>query len=356
MKKSFALVILTSLMATSCFVDDLKKQTKSMHDLSECMKNINSISMYKAMRSGNSSETRNREWEELNGGEDVMPKGMGDKLKHAAIYFKAYEHQLFSAESCAESEADRDDLYLNATQEISKVMSDLYTSIYEEFDQEGNFKGNVLSLTKVKNGQMKGNKNNLMSFYALATAMHSEHHFQASIRRRKGEKAISKTAYDIIKTALTKDYKNLSTEKFEDEILAGNNKEMLIALTKARLNFISVLAIKYMTDKDKMSLGQKIKTLVDRILNKIGIDVIEMEVPSVIEEANTSTAIKSEDYLVAAIKVKKFLNSIGQDSILDEEVKEIFSQINIKTEKLSLKNKKDRSLNNINNHIKTLLN
>lgn len=354
MKKSLSVILLSSMLTSSCFITEMKENTENMHDLSQCMRNINSISMYKAMRSGASSETRNREWEELNGN-DEMSKGMGDKLKHAAIYFKAYEHQLFSAESCAEKEADRNDMYLNATQEFNKVMSDLYTSVQDEFDENGNYKGNVLALTKVKRGGVRGKKNDLMSFFAAATAMHSEHHFQGTVRRRKGEKHTSKTMYQIIKTALEKDYNGKSTLVFEDELLAGYNKEMLVALVKARLNFISVLAIKYMTDKEQMTFGQKLKTLTDRFLNLVGIDVIDMEVPAVIEKANTSTTIKTVDYLEAALKVKSFLRTIGEEATLDEEVKEILSAIKIDTSKMSTQSKKAKSLAQIDNKLKALL-
>lgn len=333
MKKVFGLLMATSMLMTGCMLEDMGDRTEKMHKLSQklesyssCMKRMNAGVMYKQMRSGNGAAARKDNFEAVIG--ESGASGIGKKITRASVYFKGFEHQLFSGLVCAESKDDYRDLELNTAKEFSQLMSD-YSFLNKQFDPNtGEIKGNILKYTKVKNGDIKGKTNDMMSFFAFAVAMHQEHHFQKVLKRNGTKKKLrARTFYDILKEALRADASN-KTNEIEMQLVAGPTRDTMINLLRARYNYLAVIAVGKLIKKEDMNLKQKLNFITDRFLNLFGVDKIDIEIPLThMEDGRFSTLRYAKDALDGAIKVRNFMNKMGITYRLDDEISEILNDV-----------------------------
>jgi hypothetical protein len=167
--------------------------------------------------------------------------------------------------------------------------------------------------------------NDEMAFYALAATMHMNHHFQEELAENRPQiKLLS--FYDIVKEALRKDSLGMTLNEYEEILVSGINKEIMIELIKARVDMIAALALKNLTDKREMNLGQKIKAAIFKITaGKLG----TIHIPEVLSTANESTKNQIIKYLESSLKARRFLMSINLEKKLEKTLISAFSHIQL---------------------------
>jgi hypothetical protein len=179
---------------------------------------------------------------------------------------------------------------------------------------------------KIHLDKMSPTKNNKMdmSFYALSVAIHMNHSFHDLVAKSEGKEALS--MYDLVKNALIKDKNGKRLREHEEILLNGINKEILIELIKARVDMLSALALKNLTDKRDMTLGQKAKALLFKVSGGRWGDI---DLPEVYDKSNEATKIYTEKYLDGAVKAKQFLVDIGVEKQLEKTVKSALKGIDL---------------------------
>ncbi len=177
---------------------------------------------------------------------------------------------------------------LEAADEFTRRISDLYE---------------LLDLSKMS-PLNKSNKME-MSFYALAATIHKNNHFQDQVTVGQDTPTIS--FYDLIKNALRKDTNGEELLKYEEVLVQGINREIMIELIKARVDVFAALAIKNLTDKRVLTIAP----------------VEEDKLP----EANKVTQATTASYLGASLGAKKFLLEIKVEKKLDPTLAGIFTKI-----------------------------
>jgi hypothetical protein len=300
------------LFVVSCSkVQEIDKRTQSMErstsDVStttESMKETTTI-MYQQIRSKEAEDTRDEKFQILMSEE----AGMGTRITAAGVYFKSMEFQLWNNNETYDNKEVIEDYYLDAANELTRRLTDLYEKI------------NVKKMSPTKDNKME------MSFYALAAAMHMNHTFQDELAKSKNSEVVS--MYDLIKKALIKERDHRILLSHEEVLMSGINKEIMINLIKARIDIYSALALKNLTDKRDMTLGQKAKGLIFKITGgRLG----SIDLPEVFDKSNDATKIHIEKYLDGALKAKTFLKDIGIEKKLEKTLFSAFKEINL-TEK-----------------------
>ena len=370
-KHSLTFLCLATFFVSCGAITEMGKRTEKMYDLSNeiknnsvCMRQGNTEAMYPQMRSSSASETRDRNFEALLG--DDGAQGFAYKLTLAGKYFKAMEHMLYTDIKCLENESDRQELYKQAADEFTRHTTDLYKKIRGRVRRQNGkvrYKNGILALTKTTNGEKSGMVNNLMNYYALAAALHSEHRYQKILEQQGKSLAISSNYKEMIEQALEKEYRNIPRLKYERVLIAGKKRELMVNLLKARVNAITMLALDTMTDADDMSVKQTLRAAADRALNMIGIDRIDLQLDTIMANTNEDAYWEAEQRLEEAAKNKQFLESINERVELDEEVKEIFQGISLQLDRimqeksdLGLSAQKVSDLELIQRHLSVLLN
>jgi hypothetical protein len=275
----------------------MKSSTELMSTTTDLMKETTTV-MYQ--------DTRDKKYTMLKSKDEDF----GSKIAAAAVYFKSFEYQLWSDQVQFDDNKTREDLILDGVNEFTTRVSDLYSKI----------KPNKMS--PVNSGKKH---NDEMAFYALAATMHMNHHFQEElVEKRPQIKLLS--FYDIVKEALRKDSLGMTLNEHEEILVSGMNKEIMIELIKARVDMIAALALKNLTDKREMNLGQKIKAAIFKITaGKLG----AIDIPEVFTTANESTKNQIIKYLESSIKARRFLASISLEKNLEKTLLSAFSHIQI---------------------------
>lgn len=307
--KKMSLGFIALLFVVSCSkVQEIDKRTQSMErstsDVStttESMKETTTI-MYQQIRSKEAEDTRDEKFQILMREE----AGMGTRITAAGVYFKSMEFQLWNNNETYDSKEVLKDYYLDAANELTRRMTDLYDKIDTK-----------------KMGPTKDNKME-MSFYALSATMHMNHTFQDELAKSKKIEVVS--MYDLIKKALIKERDHRVLLPHEEVLMSGINKEIMINLIKARIDIYSALALKNLTDKRDMTLGQKAKGLIFKITGgRLG----SIDLPEVFDKSNEATKIYIEKYLDGALKAKAFLKDIGIEKKLEKTLFSAFKVINL---------------------------
>lgn len=231
-------------------------------------------------------------------------KDIGDKITSAAVYFKSYEYQLATLKETSRLSHKMDSFRLDAVNEFTRRMSDLYKKIKPE----------KMSPTKDRNLDN--------AFYAFAAALHMNHHFQENMAEDHNFNTIS--FLDIVKEALRKERDGEYLKESEDVLLTGINREMVIELLKARVDILAGIAFSYMTDKREMGIKAKGKGLLFKLSGgKLG----SIKVPMTLDDANDSTRRMTIKTLDAAIKTKRFLSDIGVEKELEKYLRSGYSNL-----------------------------
>lgn len=309
-------VVLTCLLLTSACskVKELDKRTENMEKSTERVSAVTddlketTTIMYQQIRSKEAEDTRDEKFEIL------MRKDadMGTRITSAGVYFKSMEFQLWNDNDSFDNIDARDVLYIDAANEFTRRMCDLYEKI------------NLRKMSPTKSNEME------MSFYALAASVHMNHSFQDDVARNKNFQATS--MYDLIKKALLKDIKGKPLKEHEEILVNGINREIMIELIKARVDILSALAVKNLTDKRDMTLGQKAKALLFKVT---GGALGSIDLPEVYDLSNDTTKNYTEKYLDGALKSKQFLQEIGVEKKLEKTLKSALKNIDFNEKKMS---------------------
>ncbi|WP_419171998.1 hypothetical protein [Halobacteriovorax sp.] len=246
---------------------------------------------------------------------------MGQKLTNAAKFFMAFEFNLYTGIRPYDNPAIRDMLFFDAVEEFYKNMASVYeTDVKGEFNvKKAMEKG---KMTPIHTGKWSLKKNNYeQAFYAVAAAMHKVHHRQTYNANKNGFAEAS--IYTLMKDALVKDAHGATLSKYEEYMVAGNNKEISIALLKARIDIILALAIKDSMDKDEASFWPGLLHVITG--GKLG----KLELPSTFETSNEATMKEANKKIEEALKCYDFLLSIGVEHKIDEKVKNIFDNVEL---------------------------
>jgi hypothetical protein len=271
--KYSAVLIASLALSVSCSkvqkveknMDNMMQKTEQMSTTTGDMKETTTI-MYQQIRSKEAEDTRNKKFIILKSEEE----NIGEKIAAAAVYFKSFEFQLWSAQKGFDNNEIREKLILDAVNEFTKRIADIYEKI------------NVKKMSPTNDGKKH---NSEQAFYALAATIHMNHSYQEELVDQNAEvKAIS--FYDIIKGALDKEYSREPMTEYEEVLVSGLNKEIMIELLKARVDMIAALGLKNLTDKRNMTLGQKIKAAIFKVSGgKLG----SIDLPETFSKSNQPT-------------------------------------------------------------------
>lgn len=302
------LVVFLALISLSLSCSKIKEAEKTMNTMKEQttqMKDNTSV-MYQQVRSKEAEDTRNKKFDIITSKEE----GFGTKLAAAAVYFKSFEFQLWTGAKGFDDNHMREVLLLDAANEFTRRISDVYGKI------------NTKKMSPTNDGKKHSSD---MAFYAIAATMHFNHHFQDELIDSKASlKAIS--FYDIMKSALKKDYNSESLTEYEEILVSNINREIMIELIKARVDMFSALALKNLTDKRDMTFKQKLKAVLFKVSGgKWG----SIELPEVFTKSNEPTKKQTVKYLEAATRARNVLSEIGVEKTLEITIKSAFSSIKL---------------------------
>lgn len=351
MKSSSLLFLILALSTGACSkvkkLDDSLDRLKSMSEDTENMNlktgelsenTQDTGTMYRQLRAKEARSTRIQEIENL------MKKNtlIESKITSAGVYFKAMEFQLATAEEVLHDKETMRALKDDAANDFIRVAGDLYGQI---------------KLKNVDPTKDLEKNNQEAAFIALATSMHLNHHHQEALAEKNRIKTVS--MYDIIKNALRKDKleqdarangnrnPDIAYTTYEQILITGVRKEILVELIKARVDMLSAIALKFMTDKRDMQLSEFLKALTFKVsFGHAG----AIQLPLTIAEANNATKLTVYEALDGALKAKRFLNTeMKVEKKLVKTLKSAF-------EHLAIQAQGDRALEKINQQIEELLN
>jgi hypothetical protein len=313
--KTSSVVLACLLLTTACSkVNELDKRTESMERSTEKVSSVTddlketTTVMYQQIRSKEAEDTRDEKFQILMSKEAEM----GTRITAAGVFFKSLEFQLWNDNDTFDNREALNALYLDAANEFTRRMCDLYDKI------------NVEKMSPTKNDKLE------QSFYALAAAVHMNHTFQDEVAKSKNFETVS--MYDVIKKALLKDKNHKPLREYEEILVNGINREIMIELIKARVDILSALALKNLTDKRDMTLGQKAKAL---LFKATGGSFGSIDLPEVYDLSNDTTKNYVEKYLDGAVKAKEFLNTLGVEKKLEKTIKSALKNIDFNEKKLS---------------------
>jgi hypothetical protein len=220
----------------------------------------------------------------------------GDKISASSSLFKSFEFQLWTAEG-KDADYYRDLLLLDATEELMLHLSELYQLI------------NTKKMSPTKEGKKHSAE---QSFYALAATM---------------DVAKNKTSfYSVAKKALKKDANNQTLTAHEKLLVAGQNREIIIELIKARVDMLSGLALKNLTDKRDTTLRQDLKI---GLFKLTGGALGSMDLPETFTKSNEATKDLTIEQLQGAQEARDFLVEIGTEKKLERTLLSAFSKIDL---------------------------
>lgn len=338
MKKS-SIVLACLLLSGACSkVTELDRRTESMEKATEKvsavtdeMKNTATV-MYLQIRSKESEDTRSEKFENL-----VDTKsGRGARIADAGIYFKAFEFQLWNDNDTYDNLEVREMFFEDAANEFTYRLLDIYEQI------------NTKKMSPISDDKME------MSFYALAATVHKNHSYQTKNAGVKHTPIVS--MYDLIKGALLKEKQKKTRAVHEDILINDINKEMMIELIKARVDMLTALGIKNLTEQRNMTFGQKVKGFLFKITGgKLG----SIDLPEDYKDINDATKEYAGIYLDGAVEARNFLKQIGIKKQLEKTMESALKGIDFNEKKLTAEEKaklgKDEDKENIRNLINQLL-
>jgi hypothetical protein len=331
MKKLFCVMMLPAIFA-SCskfekLENNLDKTTKKtasmsgttaqMQKTTETMKEMTGL-MFKEVRQKESKDTRIKELEIIRRKDTQM----GEKLTSAAAYFKALEFQLWTGLEFDTLEY-REQMMAEGMNELFRKLTDVYENLQKKRCPLV-CKKRIEAMSPLK---IQKRKIDERTFYAFATTMHMNNIHQSGLFKKENfSHATLTSTYDIITTALIKELNGNHLNEAEEVIVRGQNKEISVALLKARINFITALAIKDMTVKKSMTDLNKLNALLFQITSgALGNIILDSE----FEESNTTTQHDINSKLAAALKTKSILRSLGIEFYLNNSLFSILDNLKV---------------------------
>ena len=314
-------VILLAVLALSVACSRVEKAEKNMTDLKKQTEQVSTTTDKMAADTAEMNETMEDQYLQLRSGDTLMVRNaqfkilmdekelFGAKIAAACVLYKSFEFQLWRGKG-KDTEHVRELLFVDAVNEMTKHLGDLYKKI------------DLKKMSPTKDG--KGTSYD-QAFYALAMGMHLNHNFQEELL--VGKSSIKKTSfYDLIKKALRKEDIKGNTNEHETNLVSGPNREIMVELVKARVDILSALALKNLTDKRDMTLGQKIKGALFKIT---GGALGSIDLPEVFAKSNDATKDQTIAYLDAAHKARVFLVEIGEVKKLEKTLESAFKKIDL---------------------------
>jgi DNA-binding protein H-NS len=283
----------------------MKTQTEKMSLTTDNMKEVTQ-NMYEQIRSKDTRALRLAEYQVITA-EDAE---MGERLASAAVFFQAMEFQVWTGEGNDNQEA-REKLYLSATKEFVKYLNDIYKGI------------NLKRMSPLKERKKHSSEK---AFYALAAAMHYNHAYQEKLAQDNPQIKLT-SFYDLIKVALAKFNDGEALLPHEEVLTTQINRTILIELIKARVDILSALALKNLTNKDEMTVTQKFKAIYFKVTGgKFG----SIDIPETYKTTETSTNNETITYLDAAKKARNFLERIGVNKELEKTLHSALGNVDLK--------------------------
>lgn len=319
MRKLLIPLFLLATLVSCSEVKEAVKMPEKMDKLGETTDGMSDTTsqLYSQLRSAQSSvERRDTFGMILNDNVE-----MGQKLTNAAKFFMAFEYNLYTGIKPYDNSEIRDMLFFDAVEEFYKNMASVYeTDIKGEFNVKKAIKKG--KMTPIHTGKWSLKKRNYeQAFYAVAAAMHKVHHRQTYNAKTNGFAEMS--IYTLMKNALVKDSHGATLSEYEEYMVAGNNKEISIALLKARIDIILALAINDSMDADEASFWPGLLHVITG--GKLG----KLELPSTFETSNAATMHEANKKIEEALKCYDFLLSIGVEHKIDKKVKNIFDNVEL---------------------------
>lgn len=286
---------------TQQMADTTNKMSQTTNTMNDTTGN-----MYPQIRTKESEDTRSKKMKIIL--DDSV--AFGEKIAAAAVYYQSFEFQFWTNNGTYDTPEVRNKLFLDAMNEFYKRMSDIWDNI------------DIEDMSPTNTKQTKYNFD--MAFYAMSVGMHMINHHQDHIQKTVGGFS-QKSFYDLMTLALLKEDRAQELTDYEHVALSGVNRDISIALLKARYNMILALAIKSSTESiNDAGLGKKASALIFKLskghLGEIGLD-------SKFEMTNESTKRDILEKLDGAQKTRDVLLSIGQDVEVDKTLKSIIDNI-----------------------------
>ena len=279
------------------------KTTNELKGISSEMKD-NMLIMHDQVRIKEARDTRDKEFKSL-----IDPKNeVAAKLAHAGVFFKSMEYQLWTGNESFDNAEKRDKLILDAVKEFIRLSSEIHGKI------------DVAKLSPVKKFKKKNNME--FAFYALATAMHENNHYQEILHEDMDAEFELLSFYDIVKKAILKEELGGELKEYELEILSIRN--ILNDLVQARFDMLTALGVKSLGDKAGMKFGAKLSGLTFKLSGgKLG----KIKMKSLFSEA--SYAVKKDilKKLDGAVKVLEFAKEAKINLTLDETLSSLINNL-----------------------------
>lgn len=323
--KSILPVMALAALLTSCqnplnTMEEMKETTKEMAKTTKQMNqkmdetNRNTADLQDVSKHGFSEEKRDQKWMDL-----IPYRDMGADLSDAKVLMLSFEYQIWTGVADKNGLFVREELIKDALDEFFRRM----TPTFENLQDSG-------KLEEMSPLDLEGDKKQSeRTFYAIATTMHFTDIIQREYVKRQrasGVKIQEISLYDIFKNALTKDANGESLSENEEKVLIGANRDMVVELLQARMNFLSALGIKLSVSQDDMSFKDKANGLWFKLTGgRSG----ALKVNSIFHEQNAVTREQALTYLDGALKAKKLLEEIGAAPKLQNEIESIFINLEI---------------------------
>ncbi len=309
------LLLLASCSKVNHLTETAENLDKNTASLSKNTKAVETTSgtMYEQFRSKESEEARARKFHEIVDDHGAKAERFGTKSNNAVVYYEAFEFQLWTGSLDFDTRAKREAMFEDASNEFTRRLTDLY---------------DVINTKKMSPTADIEHNNDEFAFYALAVGMHFDHQYQKTQANKAGFG--EKSFYDVVKHALTLEYKKQDMEAHEAILVQGINKEIMIELLKARVDMITALAVKNLTDKRKLSLFSAPTQAIKALLFKASFGHLgALDIPETFTENNKETNDRVIDLLDGAKKTKDFLASIGVTHQIEKNIRSVAQNLEL---------------------------
>jgi len=297
---------------------EMKEITQGMSDTTQGMsKTTNEMRdttthMYTQIRTKESEDTRSKKMKVIQN-----ESGMGEKIAAAAVFYKSFEYQMWTANGTYDVNSIREDLFLDAVNEFYKRMSDLY---------------NEADLEDMSPLNQDEEYNSDMAFYAMSVALHENIHHQVESKKHAKVDFEVASFLDLMDGAFTKEVEGREDElkEYEHVILAGENRDISIKMLQARFNMILALVAKDTATQEEMSAMDKIKGFGFKVT---GGAIGSLKLKSTFESSNISTKKDLLKKLDGATWTADLLQKIGVEVKFDESLKSVFDNLKLQENK-----------------------
>lgn len=290
---------------------EMSQTTLGMSATTGDMKDVTSH-MYPQVRTKETEDTRNKKMHLLN-----SAFGFGEKIAASSIYYQSFEFQFWNANQSYDTLEVRDRLFLDAANEFFKRLNDIYKKI------------NPQEISPFNEDPETDNAE--MAFHALALTMHMNNHHQEYIFKKSGEAFPLTSFYDLMKTALLKEFSNEDMKEHEKVFVTGINKQISLDLLRARFNMLLALSLDHMVSQNELKqlpFFQNPGTLLSAQVAKwTSGNWGKISLTSQFESANKATRADTLVRLDGALEVKAFIEQIEQKVVIDPLISHILNNL-----------------------------